>query len=79
VSIYLSEDDRRRLVPLALVQVLTVLIDELEEYPDFKRAALRAIRSQLCRVYRIPDPMAPANSSEVAQGVAEEDGDAVQE
>ena len=79
MALYLSEDDRRRLVPLAIVAVLTALIDELEDYPDFKRAALRSIRTQLCRTYRIPDPAGRANDSDVAQGVAEEDGDALQE
>ena len=79
MALYLSEDDRRRLVPLAVVQVLTCLIDELEDYPDFKRAALRSIRTQLCRTYRIPDPAARANASDVAQGVAEDDGDGIQE
>lgn len=71
----LSGDDRRRLVPQALVSVLTVLIDELEdERPSPTWAELRALRSRLCRLYRISDPAAAANESDVAQALAEIDG-----
>jgi len=73
VAIYLG-DDSRRLVPLALVQVLSTLIDELEDAPDAKRAHLRAIRSQLCKLYRIEDPQGRASEVDVAQALAEEDG-----
>lgn len=69
-----SGDDRRRLVPEALVQVLTILIDEIEPGPNDHRARLRSIRSALCRAFRIADPVGPANPSAVAQGLAEEDG-----
>ena len=73
-----SGDDRRRLVPLALVQVLTCLIDETSELPNPLRAELRGIRTRLCRVYGVPDPQGRANASQVAQDLAEEDGDALQ-
>jgi len=67
-------DDRRRLVPLAIVQVLTCLIDELEDGPSATRAELRSLRSRLCRVYRLEDPQGFANESDLAQALAEEDG-----
>jgi len=67
-------DDRRRLVPSAVVQVLTILIDELDEWPEAKRMELRSIRSRLCRVYALPDPLARANSSAVAQMMEDADG-----
>jgi len=70
----ISGDDRRRLVPLAVVQVLTCLIDETE-LPSYRTVELRSIRSRLCRVFGLPDPQGAANASDVAQGVAEEDGD----
>jgi len=69
-----SGDDRRRLVPLALVQVLTCLIDETLEFPQATRVELRSIRSRVCRVYGIPDPQGVANASAVAQDVEEADG-----
>jgi len=73
VAIY-SGDDRRRLIPQALVQVLTCLIDETPADPSALRVELRSIRTRLCRVFRMPDPAAPANSSALAQDMEEEDG-----
>jgi len=73
----LSGDDRRRLVPQAVVQVLTALLDSEEH--SHRWAELRTLRTRLCKLYGMRDPAAPANASEVAQDVAEEDGDAVQE
>jgi len=70
----ISGDDRRRLVPHALVQVLTVLIIELDDSPSHVRAELRSIRSRLCRVYGVPDPQGVANTSSVAQEMEESDG-----
>jgi len=67
----LHGDDRQRLIPLALIQVLTCLIDETD---DYRKAPLRAVRAQLCRLYRIADPDRRANDVEVAQMMEEEDG-----
>jgi len=69
-----SGDDRRRLVPEALVQVLTILLLELDEAPSHVRTELLSLRTRLCRLYGVPDPRAPANSSSVAQDLAEDDG-----
>jgi len=71
---YTSEDDRRRLVPLALVQVLTCLIDETPQGANYTRPALREIRSALCRLYRIPDPLERASEIDMMQAEAEADG-----
>lgn len=67
-------DDRRRLVPLALVSVMTILLDELEDAPSHVRVELLGLRSRLCRLYGIPNPVAQANASDVAQYVQEDDG-----
>jgi len=67
-------DDRRRLVPLAVVRVLTVLIDELDDAPTPLRVELRSIRSRMCRVYGIPSPDGLANASAVAQQLEDDDG-----
>jgi len=69
-----SGDDRRRLVPQALVQVLTCLIDATPEFPSPLRAELRTIRTRLCRVFRLADPSAPAHESDVAQMMEDADG-----
>jgi len=69
-----SGDDRRRLVPQAMVQVLTILLDELEEAPSHVRVELRSLQSRLCRLYGIPDPRGPANASKVAQDLEDDDG-----
>lgn len=70
-----SGDDRRRLVPHALVQVLTCLIDESGDQPDELRARLRTIRSDLCRAFRLEDPQGRASEVDVAQALADEDGE----
>jgi len=67
-------DDSRRLVPSALVRVLSVLLDELEDAPAPMRVELRAIRTRLCRVYQLPDPQGQANATQVAQDLADDDG-----
>jgi len=74
-----SGDDRRRFVPLVLVQVLTTLIDELDDGPDYRRAELRNLRTRLCRLYKLDDPMAQANESSVAQMMEEADGLPIEE
>jgi len=74
VPIYLSGDDRRRLVPQAIVQVLTVLLDELPDSPESLRVELRSIRTRLCRVYKLADPAAPAHTPDVAQMMEDADG-----
>jgi hypothetical protein len=72
----ISGDDRRRLVPLALVSVINTLLSELEDAPDFQRVELRSIRDRLCLLYRIP---LEANATQVAQDLAEEDGECVED
>jgi len=73
VPIY-SGDDRRRLIPLSIVSVLTCLIDETGEEPSPARAELRGIRTRVCKLYGIPDPAGPANAVAVMQQLEEEDG-----
>lgn len=67
-------DDRRRLVPQAMVSVLTVLLDELDEAPSHQRVELLSLRARLCRMYDIPVPSDLASDIDVAQDLAEEDG-----
>jgi len=74
-----SKDDSRRLIPQTLVQVLTVLIDELEDSPSSTRVELRSIRTRLCKVFRIADPLAPANASDIAQMMEDDDGVPIEE
>jgi len=73
-------DDRRRIVPLAIVRALTALIDmEDQHVPLHVRVELRNIRSQVARLYRIADPMEPANSSALAQDLEDDDGVPIEE
>jgi len=69
-----GEGSPRSLVPEALVAALTVLIDELPSCPSPRRVELRILRSRLCRLFKIPDPQALANESEIAQAMQEADG-----
>jgi len=69
---YSSEDDRRRLVPATLVLVLGVLLDELEDAPDYRRAELKTMQRKLRIMYDLPMP--EVNETEVSQYLAEEDG-----
>jgi len=69
-----SGDDRRRFVPLALVSVLTTLIEDLPDVPTERRVELRSIRARLCRVFGIDNPGAPANASTLAQDLEDADG-----
>jgi hypothetical protein len=79
VPIY-SEDDRRRLVPQVLVQVLTCLMDEtVADVPSAVRAELRSLRTRVCKLYKLPDPSGPANASDVAQMMEEADGLPIEE
>jgi len=75
----ISGDDRRRLVPLAVVQVLTVLLDELEDAPSHVRLELKTLRSRLCRLYGLPTPAMAANPSDVAQMMEDADGVPIEE
>jgi len=68
-------DDRQRLVPSALVSVLTTLINELSEMPDYRVVELKDLQRRLCRLYGLPAPFTDeANATDVAQHLAEEDG-----
>jgi len=74
------EGSPRSLVPQALVSVLTVLIDDLDDaVPSSARVELRVLRSRLCRLFKIPDPQSEANASALAQEVAEQDGIPIEE
>lgn len=72
-------DDRRRLVPQAMVSVLTVLLDELDDSPSHVRVELLSLRARLCRLYDIEVPSDLANSSAVAQDVEDADGVPIEE
>jgi len=73
-SIYRG-DDRRRLVPEALCAALRALIGDEPMEPSARRAELRSL---LYRVQRLYGLQTAVNESELAQDVAEEDGDAVE-
>jgi len=66
--------DSRRLVPLAIVNALSALIEDDLPLPSYRRVALREIRSALCRVYKLDDPQLAANASDIAQSMEEIDG-----
>jgi len=55
------QNSPRLLLPRAVVAALTALIDGLPELPSHQRVELRTIRSQLCRLYRLADPMKPVS------------------
>jgi len=59
----------------ALWEALTVLIEDLTDVPSEKRVRLRTLRAGLERAY----PGELVTDSDLAQALAEEDGDAVQE
>jgi len=67
-----SGDDRRRLVPLALLAALNALIDDEGLDPSARRVELRVIRTRLCRLFQLTDPQSAANASYL-----EEDADEV--
>jgi len=69
-------DDRRRLVPLALCSVLRTLIADEPMDPSARRAELRSLLYRIQRLYSLP---ATVNDSELAQELAEEDGEAIQD
>jgi len=71
-------DDRRRLVPLAIVRVITHLIDADVEReglgPSTLRAELRTIRTRLCRLYGLEDPQGVSRETDVMQHLEDDDG-----
>jgi len=73
------QNSPRLLLPQAIVSVLGVLIDELDDVPSAARVELRVLRARLCRIYRLPNPMEPASATDVAQGVAEADGEEIRD
>jgi len=51
------QNSPRLLLPRAVVAALSALIEGLPDLPSHERVELRTIRSQLCRLYRLQDPM----------------------
>lgn len=75
-----DSDSPRLAIPQAVVKGLTVLIDDLEDLvPSQTRADLRTMRSRICAIYGVQDPQKPMRDTDVAQMLAEEDGDAITE
>jgi len=72
----ISGDDRRRLVPLALAAALRALIEDEPMDPSARRVELRNLLYKLQRLYNLPTT---ANASELAQELAEEDGEAIED
>jgi len=70
-------DSPRLAFPQAVVAALTTLVDELPSLPDYRRTELKTMVRKLCIMYRLPNPYGIANEVEVAQLLAEEDGDEV--
>jgi len=68
----------RNPLSFAVVEALTALLEELGELPDFRRARLLSARRAVCGAFGYPVPEDPANATDVAQQVAEEDGEEVQ-
>jgi len=75
VTIY-EGDNRRRLVPLALCSALRALIGDEPMDPSARRAELRTLLYRLQRLYNIPTTV---NESELAQELAEQDGEAIED
>jgi len=50
---------------------------DVEDVPSARRAELGALKSRIQRLYSLPVDSDPANASDVAQMLAEEDGDAL--
>ena len=73
MTIY-SGDNRRRLVPLAVCAALRALIGDEPMDPSARRAELRSLLYRLQRLYGIETTV---NESELAQALAEEDGEPV--
>lgn len=44
----------RNPIPEAVVAILNLLLEQLEDVPSETRVELRNIRSRLCRVYKLP-------------------------
>jgi len=59
--------------------VITALIDDLPDLPVHTRVELRSIRARVARLYQLPDPGAPASEVDVAQEMAEEDGEILED
>jgi len=70
-------DSPRLAIPLALISVIDTLVDELGSLPDYRRAELRRIQGAIRTMYKIPKPK--VDEVELAQYLAEEDGEAVQD
>ena len=68
-------DDRRRLVPLAVCAALRALIGDEPLDISARRAELRTLLYRLQRLYGLPSKV---NEVELAQALAEEDGDEIE-
>lgn len=75
---YIPTGSPRDLIPRALVHVLTTLIEECPEVASSTRAELRTIKFRLCRLFKLNDLMGPANATDVAQGLADDDGEEIE-
>jgi len=71
------QNSPRLLLPLAIMSALNALIDDEGLDPSARRVELRVLRNRLARAYRLPVPDGHANATEVAQGVADDDGEEI--
>jgi len=79
VTIYHGQD-RRRLLPQAVVLAISELIRSQREGSGLTSsvAELVRVRTMLCHMYNIDDPSGVARETDVMQHLAEEDGDEIQ-
>jgi len=57
----IRHDSPRLVLPYALVSVLNVLLEELDDAPSSSRVQLLAARDSVCRAFRLPLPGSPAD------------------
>jgi len=72
VDISSPQNSPRFLLPRAVINAISALIEDVPDVPDYRRAALREIRAALCRLYKQPVPEEAANASDVAQYLSKE-------
>jgi len=74
-----TQGSPRTLLPRAVVAALTALIDDEGLDASERRAGLRTLRGQLCRLYRLPDPMSRLSDVQAEHAVKELDDEAIED
>jgi len=76
-SFQISSGSPRSALPAAICSVIDALVGDLPDLPDYRRAELRRIQSRLRVMYALPQPK--LDEIELAQHMAEEDGEAIED